>query len=310
MKFGRQLRLFLADGTSSGPRYYEIVNRTIQALAIPVIRVQEVATSDWHEFQKPGVYLVRSSNSDGTESLYVGKGENISRRIQNRFDDPDEEVTSLLLFSSKDQNLNGSQVGWLESRLIKALAAAKRIATKNIQTPEEPALSKAELATVAEFFEDLILIAQTSGFDFFTSDPPPAENVFPSALSSPIQPVVDFTLEIRQKGIIAKGHLSDDGFVVKAGSTASAVANSGLGAGYGELREKLKHQGVLIPDSNDINKLRFAVDYSFTASSPAAAIIVGYNYSGPRRWKTDAGISLGDYMKSVTSDLRNPSPPL
>jgi hypothetical protein len=35
MNHGRQLRLFLSDGTSSGPRFYEIVNRTIQSLGIP-----------------------------------------------------------------------------------------------------------------------------------------------------------------------------------------------------------------------------------------------------------------------------------
>lgn len=34
MNHGRQLRLFLSNSTSSGPRFYEIMNRTIQALAI------------------------------------------------------------------------------------------------------------------------------------------------------------------------------------------------------------------------------------------------------------------------------------
>ena len=55
MNHGRQLRLFLADGTSSGPRFYEIVNRTIQSLGIPATRIKELVSTDWPEFQKPGV---------------------------------------------------------------------------------------------------------------------------------------------------------------------------------------------------------------------------------------------------------------
>ncbi|MDF1862133.1 MAG: hypothetical protein P1U87_18095 [Verrucomicrobiales bacterium] len=41
MPRGRQLRLFHSDGTGSGPRFYEIVNRTIQALGIPAVRIKE-----------------------------------------------------------------------------------------------------------------------------------------------------------------------------------------------------------------------------------------------------------------------------
>ena len=144
--------MFLADGTSSGPRFIEILNRTIQALGLPANRIQEAVSSEWAEFHKPGVYLVQGTTENGVDQLYVGKGENVAKRVQAHPDKLEFEITSLLLFSCKDFNLNGSQVGWLESSLIRAGKEAKRITLTNIQTPEQPPLSKPEMARVSEFF--------------------------------------------------------------------------------------------------------------------------------------------------------------
>jgi hypothetical protein len=246
MSYGRQLRLFLTDGTSSGPRFFEIFNRTIQALGLPAHRIHEAVSLDWPEFQKPGVYLVRGTTEDGTEQLYVGKGDNVAKRVQAHPDKLEFEITSLLLFSGKDANLNGSQVSWLESSLIRAVKEAKRIGLTNIQTPELPTLSKPEFATVVEFFEDLKLIAQTAGFDFFSTPKPSAplkggqDSMLPGKATL-------FVLNQPQKEITAHGYLSDDGFVVKAGSDVSSTPNESLAGNYFDLRKKLIDQGVIVP---------------------------------------------------------------
>ena len=52
---GKQLRLFLPDGTSSGPRYYELVNWTGQALQVPLNRIKDLVSGSWPEFQSPGI---------------------------------------------------------------------------------------------------------------------------------------------------------------------------------------------------------------------------------------------------------------
>lgn len=49
---GRQLRLFLADGTSSGPRFIEIFNRTIQTLGIPATRRLDVVPTNADSLRK------------------------------------------------------------------------------------------------------------------------------------------------------------------------------------------------------------------------------------------------------------------
>ena len=53
MNYGKQLRLFLPDGTPSGPRYYELVNWTGQAVVMPVSRIKELVSGVWPEFERP-----------------------------------------------------------------------------------------------------------------------------------------------------------------------------------------------------------------------------------------------------------------
>lgn len=308
MSHGRQLRLFLADGTSSGPRFFEIFNRTIQALGLPANRIPEAVSSDWPDFQKPGVYLVHGTTEEGVEQLYVGRGENVAKRVQVHPEKLEFEITSLLLFSSKDSNLNGSQVGWLESSLVRAVKEAKRIALTNVQIPELPTLSKPELATVIEFFEDLRLIAQTAGFDFFSPPKPslPAKVSATSTTSTAAEATTsgpEFILHQPQKEITARGYLSDDGFVVKACSEATATSNDSFTGSYFDLRKKLIDQGVIVPKVDDSTKLVFAIDFAFSAPSPAAAVIVGNNVSGKKTWKTNDAQTLGDYLDSLTTDV-------
>ena len=307
MPHGRQLRLFLVDGTSSGPRFYEIVNRTIQAVGIPAIRIKDLVSEDWPEFQKPGVYLVHGTTEEGIEMLYVGKGENVGKRVQGHPDKLNFEVSSLLLFSSKDENLNASQVGWLESKLISAVASAKRIKLANVQQPEPSLLPRAELATVSEFFEDLILIAQTGGYDFFSQ--PKTKPVLPIAAGGPqsrpafeTPGAVIFQLYQPQKNIRGQLYLSDEGFVVKADSDVNSQINESFTGSYPDLRQKLIDQGVIAPRPSDPTKLHFTIDYAFSAPSPAAAIIVGNNLSGTKNWKTPEGTTLGDYLESLTKN--------
>jgi hypothetical protein len=88
--------------------------------------------------------------------------------------------------------------------------------------------------------------------------------------------------------------------VVKAGSDAAAQPNDSFKGTYFDLRSELVNKGVLVPIANDASKLRFEVDYAFSASSPAATVVVGNNYSGKANWKRGDGTTLGQYLDSLT----------
>lgn len=305
MNHGRQLRLFLADGTSSGPRFYEIVNRTIQAVEIPANRIKDLVNGSWEEAQKPGVYLVLGTTESGGERLYIGKGENVAKRVQVHPEKLDLEVTKLLLFTSKDENLNGSQVGWLESHLVSTVKETKRISLENKQEPVYPVLSKAEMAIVSEFFEDLTLIAQTAGFDYFVA-PTPGVKLTQSKEDTTPQPTPtspEFEFHQPTKELIARGYMDDEGFVVKAGSDARAQRNPGFVGSYADLHQSLIDKEVLIEKQDYPDLMTFSIDYAFKAPSAAASVVAGNNMNGRKYWKTTDDLTLGDYLDSLTKDV-------
>ncbi len=286
MNHGKQLRLFLPDGTASGPRFYELVNWTGQAVAMPVSRIKELTMGDWMEFERPGVYLVKGESEEGHGRLYIGESENVAKRVQGHPSTLGFEVTELLLFSSKDDNLTKSHVLWLESALIELATAAKRIKLSNSTAPPSKTLSKAEQATMLEFLEHLGLVAQTAGFAYFTKAK--VRNVSPVELPQ-------FSLNKSKQGIKAQATQSDEGFIVLGGSRASGNPTEALAKGYAQQREELIEQGVLKLESD--GHYLFTVDTVFSSPSAAASIVAGYPSSGPANWKDQNDVSLKDLLE-------------
>lgn len=286
MNHGKQLRLFLPDGTPSGPRYYELVNWTGQAVVMPVSRIKELVTGEWQEFEKPGVYLVRGESEEGHGRLYIGESENVAKRVQGHPASLGFEVTELLLFSSKDDNLTKSHVLWLESALIDLATNAMRTKLSNSTAPLAKALSKAEQATMLEFLEHLGLVAQTAGFNYFTKA---------RVRSAEPTPATKFFLHKVKQGLKAQAMQSDEGFVVLAGSQASGKPTDTLAPSYVQQREELIEQGVmkLEPDGNCL----FTVDAVFSSPSAAASIVAGYHSPGPQSWVDQNGVSLKSLLE-------------
>jgi hypothetical protein len=286
MSHGKQLRLFLPDGTPSGPRYYELVNWTGQAVVMPVSRIKELVSGAWPEFERPGVYLVRGESEEGHVRLYIGESENVAKRVQGHPASLGFEVTELLLFSSKDDNLTKSHVLWLERELIELATTAKRTTLTNGTAPLTKSLSKAEQATMLEFLENLGLVAQTAGFTYFTKA---------KVRSAGATPSVQLFLHKVSQGIKAQAVQSDEGFVVLAGSRASGKLTDALAKGYIQQREDLIQQGVLKPEPD--GHYLFTVDAVFSSPSAAASIISGYPSSGPQNWSDPNGVTLKNLLE-------------
>lgn len=290
MKHGKQLRLFLPDGSASGPRYYELVNWTGQALVLPVSRIKELVSGAWPEFERPGIYFVRGQSEEGHPRLYIGESENVANRVQGHPAGLGFETAEVLLFSSKDDNLTKSHVLWLEIQLIQRAEAAKRITLSNTKKPPLKTLSKAEEATMVEFIENVELVAQTAGYPYFKA-----------VQGRPKLAVEKLYVHKETQGLRATAIRTDDGFVVLAGSQASGEPKPTLAKGYLQQREDLIDQGVL--QASGDGKLVFSVDAIFASSSAAAAIIAGYPSSGPKNWKNEDGMSLKELTEREQAAL-------
>ncbi len=93
-------------------------------------------------------------------------------------------------------------------------------------------------------------------------------------------------------GFYTHGHESEDGFVVKKGSTAVIEPVPSAHAFSVSLRQELQKSGIL--KKRDAQFLELTEDYEFSSPSTAAAVLVGASINGRDYWKTSDEVSLKD----------------
>ncbi len=288
MAYGKQIRLFLTDGSPSGVRYAELMNWTGQAFAFPKVHFSSL--SDWPETQRAGVYILLGVTNEGDDAAYIGESENVAKRLlQHVAGKTLDDIILAFFFTSKDDNLTKGHITFLERRLLKRAQEAKQCKVQCDREPSEKVLSKSETATMEEFLENLYLVSAALGFDVF--ELPPVSSSLPvDSKEKRLQKIGDHLSFGLENGITARGFQSDEGFVVFKGSEATLADTTSLQSSTKALKDTLKKNGVLIEDEG---KLKFTQDYSFRSSSAAAGVVAGSQRSGPASWKNPDGKSLG-----------------
>jgi len=276
MDHGKQIRLFLTDGSASGIRYAELMNWTGQAFACPKGLFTKL--KEWPETQRAGVYVLVGLNEKGEEAVYIGESENVLTRLLTHMSQSTlDEIVEAFFFTSKDDNLTKGHITFLEQRLVKRAEEAKQYVVEYGREPSEKTLSKPESATMEEFLDNLYLIAAAMGYSVFESQT--AELSHDGA--------GPFTLKLENG--IATGYPTEEGFVVKSGSAAALTDAPSLQAGYKALKADLKAKSVLVAAGE---RLKFAQDYIFKSSSAAAGVVAGSQRSGPQSWIRPDGKTL------------------
>ena len=287
MSHGKQIRLFLTDGSASGIRYAELMNWTGQAFSCPKGLFSKLR--EWPETQRPGVYVLVGLNADGNDTVYIGESEGVLGRLLWHVSNSTlDDIVEAFFFTSKDDNLTKGHITFLEKRLLERAEEAKQYVVEFGRRPSEKMLSKPEVATMEEFLENLYLVAAAMGYTVFEV-PAPEREMADASL---------FTLTL-EHGITATGFPSEDGFVVKAGSLAKTTDTDSLQAGYRALKADLRAKGVLVDEDEH---LKFAQTHTFRSSSAAAGVVAGSQRSGPRSWVRQDGKSLRDIDAEATKE--------
>ena len=283
MAFGKSIRIFLPDATVTGIRHAEIINRTGQAIACPRSRLDEL--KNWPETAKPGVYfLFEARLGDSKPIAYIGESENVTERLLSH-DRGKDFWNDVVIFSNKDDNLSKSHIKYLESRLESLAKTADRYKLENGNTPTLSSLSRSEREAMEELLEDIRLILGTLGYPIL--EPLIQISTIPSATPistfiSPSSEELIFTVH----NLVAHGIQTDEGFVLKKGSTASKVNTESLSIKLVKLKEQLVADGRFITEKNH---LFLTEDFLTSSSSYAAALIAGTSRSGPQSWYTTDG---------------------
>jgi 5-methylcytosine-specific restriction enzyme B len=121
----------------------------------------------------------------------------------------------------------------------------------------------------------------------------------------------EFRIKLPKDGGEARGYLLTEfggngthKFVLRAGSTVAAEAWPGLGDHARRFRAELRASGALVdapagPDRpQSPPRWRVTRDIICNSSSAAAALVYGYDASGPESWRTAEGHPLADYLST------------
>lgn len=309
---GKQIRIYLADGSPSGIRHAEITNWTGQALACPRTRFQELR--EWQETKRPGVYFLFGHDEEtGQEAAYIGEAEVVIERLANHISGKNF-WSELVAFTSKDDNLTKGHVRYLESRLIQLAIGAGRYKILNSAEPQLPSLPRPDRDAMEEYLdsaktligvmghrllEPLISISKQSQTSS-QSQTPPADvlNIADKAESLNVADAAIFKLNISD--LDCRAIRTDEGLVVLQNSEAMAISQASLTGGYKNLREQLLNQGILTPSGT---KLKFTKDHLFNSPSQAAAVIVGYSINGRDAWRLPDGTTYNIYENRLSEHM-------
>lgn len=290
---GKQIRLFLVDGTAGGLTTAEITNWTGHVLTAKREEVGDLLRRE--EVARTGVYLLLGEDAEATGGTrcYVGETDSIADRLRQHVRDKDW-WDRIVVITSKDENLTKSHVRYLESRLIRLTAEAGRVDLANGTAPPEPRLPEADRSDMDYFVSQLQIILPVLGVNAIRTRPVP--NIPGEAAPSDASPV--FHLLNARSGTDARAQVIDGEFTLLAGSrvvaawTATGNADSTRRAydGYRAQHQRLLADGAILLSNGVAVTAR---DIVFGSPSTAGAVSIGRSCNGRISWLTADGTQYG-----------------
>lgn len=282
-KFGKTIKLFLIDGEPNGRMTCELSNWTGKAYKIPRIMIKDSYTRE--DLKSPGIYLLFGENEEGKGIVYIGEAETIIERLKQHVAQK-EFWSEVILFISKDENLNKAHIKYLESRLYEITKKVNYYQLENNTIPSKSSISESEIAEMEEFIENIKLLTNTLGHRVFES--------LINAEATKTKKANSFFIKAA-RGANGFGIPSSKGFIVFKNSEIATSTVDSMQKSLINIRQKLIDNKAIIKTEKG---LVFAKDYEFSSPSTAAAILMGRNANGLKEWKLKNGKTLKEYETS------------
>ena len=302
---GKQIKIYLSDGSPSGIRHCEITNWTGQALACPRSRFQELR--DWPEVKRPGIYFLFGVNEiTGEDAVYIGEAEQVVDRLASHVSGKDF-WRELITFTSKDENLTKAHIKYLEARLIDQAQRSARYQLENTANPQMPSLPRGDRDAMEEYLESVNVVLGVLGhrlleplvrLPYFQELKQQYNSSSMSEGQANSQKNTNLRLCLNTSGVKASAVLTDEGFVVLNGSEVATITRKSLQSSQILLRDKLIKSGVINESGTGMT---FVKDQLFNSPSQAAAVVVGYSINGRSNWTLEDGTTLKDYEDRLSS---------
>lgn len=296
MSDGRQIRIFLVDGTPGGLLTAEIMNWTGHIVAAPRSDLARLLGRE--ETSRTGVYVLLGDDPEalGQQLAYIGEGDEVRDRLAQHARSEEQGGKDFwdraIVLTSKDANLTKAHARYLESQFISLATQAGRSRLTNATAPPPPPLPEADRSDMEYYITQAKIVLPVLGINLLRTPfvPPAGAASGQSIVASPT-----FTLHLKREGITATAREIDGEFTVLQGAHAR---QSWVGAphAYKALHEALVRDRVLVPDPPG-GLLRFARDYVFASPSAAAAAVTGRTANGRIEWRIQgSGMNFGEWQ--------------
>ncbi len=288
---GKQIKLFLADGTPGGLTTAEITNWTGHVLVARRSDLADLLNRD--EAQRTGAYILLGEDESTieTDRCYIGEADVVADRLRHHHRDKDF-WNRVVIITSKDANLTKAHGRYLESRLLALATQAGRVSLENSTAPPVPALPEADASDMDYFVSQLQIVLPVLGINAIRV--PVASGQARDANESPL-----FRLTHAKLGVDAQAQQIDGEFTMLAGSR---VVESWHGVGkadstikaydtYRAQHQQLVSTGAIAVGSGPGTLTRNVV---FSSPSTAGAVALGRSCNGRREWISSEG-TFGDW---------------
>ena len=276
------VNLFLMDGETTGAVRCKI--GVWEGVIYKIPRAKIESFNGYAELQKGGVYfLFGTSNKTGEEMIYVGKSDNVLKRLIQHKIKPEENYWTEAVVCVKDSSKDSygpTEISFLEHKFYKLARAANRCKVKNENTPP-PGHFTAEIEAMLNVVIRHVRVALKL-FGYYHLEPKiSTEDLADDSTTF----ILKRSLKNLGKEITAKGKPTAEGFVVLKGSQISPEADATIPQIVKNERQNAK------VDENNI----LLEDIILPSPSCAAMVVVGKSANGLTSWKTDKNVTLKDF---------------
>ena len=287
---GKNLNLFLMDGTASGRIKCTLANWTGVAYRIP--RTALELCKERSDLKQSGIYFLFGVSEETNEQvIYVGQassrknGEGILYRLQEHKKNPDKDYWSeAVVFITSNNSFGPTEISYLENRFCVMANSAQRYIVKNGNDPNPGNVTEEKESELEEFINHARIVMGVLGHRVFEPLLTVEKNLSETKSSSAENTATFF---INRRGADAKGMMTDEGFIVVGGSMISKDITPSCPDSARLARENFEKS---IDENGKLLK-----DILFKSPSAAACFVLGSSANGNVEWKTETGITLGKF---------------
>ncbi|MDR3257968.1 MAG: GIY-YIG nuclease family protein [Mycoplasmataceae bacterium] len=249
-----------------------------------------------------GVYFLFGSSEDSDKDfVYIGQAgtrknsEGILLRLKEHKGEKDEKKigywNETVVFTTSNNSFGPTEISYLENRFCNLAKAANRYDVKNGNDPSIGNVTEEKESELEEFIEYAQLVMGALGFKVFepliASQSNTAQPEMPDGVSD--------VLELTQGAVLAKGVITNNGFVILKGSLIKLKVALSCPKAAKKEREvhaaKISEDGIL------------SEDIQFKSPNIAAAFATGNSVNAREAWKTVDGKSLNDLENNEASEV-------